>query len=89
MTRKRAPGGGRKPSWGKDAMSGVMTIRMPGWLREQLEKAASENKRTITAEIMECLSLKFPPPEQKVSSFEARLIRIEGLLDHLCPKGEV
>ncbi len=50
--RKRAPGGGRKPSGPFAHMTQSVTIRMPTEMRAELEDAAQKRHRSLSQEIL-------------------------------------
>lgn len=51
-TRKRAPGGGRKPKGELRQLDAPFSLRMPADLRKQLENAAKRNGRSISQEML-------------------------------------
>jgi hypothetical protein len=51
-TRKRAPGGGRKPKGEFAGLSTPLSIRMPPEMRAQLEAAARKSGRSISQELL-------------------------------------
>src|SRR5437868_5676678 len=57
MPRKRAPGGGRKPS--PYTPRAQLTIRMPDDMREQLEAAANQRDWSLTDELLLRLRVSF------------------------------
>jgi hypothetical protein len=63
--RKRAPGGGRKPKGEFDRLSATVTMRMPEDLRERLVRAADNNDRSITQEVLRRLHDSFTRDRSK------------------------
>jgi hypothetical protein len=56
MTRKRAPGGGRKPQGRVSGLSGTpVNLRMPTDLRNQLVAAAADSGNSLTQEVLDRL----------------------------------
>lgn len=50
--RKRAPGGGRKPKGEFSNLTSPLSIRMPADIRDQLRKAAAQNGRSASQELL-------------------------------------
>jgi hypothetical protein len=50
--KKRAPGAGRKPQGDFEQLTSTFSVRMPQDLREQLEAAAQQNRRSIGQELL-------------------------------------
>jgi hypothetical protein len=57
--RKRAPGGGRKPSGEFAGLSAPFNVRMPPWLRAQLQAAAKRGGRSMSQELISRLASSF------------------------------
>jgi hypothetical protein len=83
MARKRAPGGGRKPS--AHTPRAQLTIRMPDDMREQLETAAMERDWTLTDELLLRLrgSFRRERDESRQPSMRALCFLISELADHI------
>ena len=57
--RRRAPGGGRKPAGPFSELREVMSIRVTTEMRDNLAKAATANKRSVTQELLHRLQWSF------------------------------
>lgn len=67
MSRKRAPGGGRKPRGEFRGKSATLTTRITPELRQGLEREARRNKRSLSQEVERRLrdSLAYPEKVRK------------------------
>jgi hypothetical protein len=83
MARKRAPGGGRKPS--AHTPRAQLTIRMSDEMREQLESAARERDWTLTDELLLRLRVSFhrERDESRQPAMRALCFLIAELADHI------
>jgi Arc-like DNA binding domain len=59
MVKKRAPGGGRKPQGEFDQLTSPFSLRMPEYLREQLDAAAKESGKVASQELLTRLNQSF------------------------------
>jgi hypothetical protein len=57
--KKRAPGGGRKSQGEFSQLTSLFAVRMPDELREQLEAAAKNNRRSASQELLRRLDNSF------------------------------
>lgn len=60
-----------------------VSFRIPASLKEKLDRAAGENNRTITAELVLRLEQTFSEDET-VSELSDRVAKLEDLVDRLC-----
>jgi len=59
MAKTRKPGGGRKPQGSISGLRSVMSVRMTDAMRKALVKAAKENRRSTTQELLGRLEWSF------------------------------
>jgi len=59
MSKKRAPGGGRKPQGEFDQLTSPFSLRMPEDLRKQLEAASQMTRRSVSQEVVSRLNNSF------------------------------
>lgn len=65
MTRKRAPGGGRKPEGPFKGKTATLTTRITSELRSALDREAKRNNRSLSQEVEQRLRQSIDQPKQQ------------------------
>jgi hypothetical protein len=72
--RKRAKGGGRKPKGPFTELTSPLSIRMPNYMREELESAAQTSGKSVSQELLRRLSNTFDRDREKARDPDMRAL---------------